>query len=255
MIESLSNLAVAPVVQDHGSGVLFSTGHSAIGASSPTTGAMPVLYVGTNGKTLGQYWSGAVDTDRDLRHRQRGTWHEVDLIGAATSETMYLDGVEVGSVAIDPANLDPMDFAGAGLRQRRRLGQPAGHGSTTSTVSQRPTDLHSRADRGQVTAMYSTNNAALTLAPYSPGPHTLYVDAVDAAGDVSSTYSYPFLAADHASITCTSLAACFDNTGISTDADTGEANLDQAGNSLSATALSAAGWSSGGTRSRSTAPP
>jgi Concanavalin A-like lectin/glucanases superfamily len=96
------------------------------------------------------------------------------------------------------------------------------------------------------TATASANAASVTVTPDAPGPHTLYVDGVDAAGDVSSTASYGFIAAEHAGTTCTTLAACFNNTSISPNATPTEGNADGNGNSFSATDLTNAGWTSGG---------
>jgi len=96
------------------------------------------------------------------------------------------------------------------------------------------------------TVTASGNKATVTVAPPSPGPHTLYVYAVDGAGDVSGTFAYPFLAAGHPNTTCASLAACFDNVGISSDSNMGAADLDGNGHSYSATDWANAGWTSGG---------
>lgn len=70
--------------------------------------------------------------------------------------------------------------------------------------------------------------------------------AVDAAGDDSGTTGYPFLAAGDPNTTCTSLSACFNNTGISADATPSQADLDGSGDSYSATDLATAGWASAG---------
>ncbi|WP_256069610.1 MULTISPECIES: LamG-like jellyroll fold domain-containing protein [unclassified Streptomyces] len=92
----------------------------------------------------------------------------------------------------------------------------------------------------------AANAAKISLKPYSAGPHTLYVYAVDAAGDVSGVGSYPFLATGDPNTPCASLSACFNNTGISADTATTQADIDGSGDSLSATDLANAGWASGG---------
>jgi hypothetical protein len=92
----------------------------------------------------------------------------------------------------------------------------------------------------------TTNSATVSVTPPSPGPHTLYVYSVDGAGDDSGEFAYPFIAAGHTATTCTSLSACFDNVGISSDSNMGQADLDGSGNSLSATDMAGAGWTSGG---------
>lgn len=92
----------------------------------------------------------------------------------------------------------------------------------------------------------SSNAAKITITPYSPGPHTLWVYAVDAAGDDSGTTGYPFLATGDPGTSCASLSACFDNSGISSDSSPGQADLDGSGNSFSAGDLNSAGWNSAG---------
>ncbi|MFC1432489.1 LamG-like jellyroll fold domain-containing protein [Streptacidiphilus sp. N1-3] len=90
-----------------------------------------------------------------------------------------------------------------------------------------------------------SNAATLTnITPPSPGPHTLYVYAVDAAGDVSGDFAYPFLAAGHAGTTCASLALCLNNTAISPDSNMALGAADSL-SSMSATDLTNAGWKSG----------
>ncbi|WNM29650.1 LamG-like jellyroll fold domain-containing protein [Streptomyces sp. Li-HN-5-11] len=96
------------------------------------------------------------------------------------------------------------------------------------------------------TVTASGNKATVKVTPPSPGPHTLYVYAVDGAGDDSGDFAYPFIAAGHAGTTCASLAACYNNVGISSDSNKSQADLDGTGHSFSATDLAGAGWSSGG---------
>jgi hypothetical protein len=92
----------------------------------------------------------------------------------------------------------------------------------------------------------ATNNAAsVTVSPVAVGPHTLWVAAIDAAGDASSTQGYRFMAAGHPRVSCASLAACFNNTAISPDTSMGLGAADGI-MSFSATDLTNAGWTSGG---------
>jgi len=91
----------------------------------------------------------------------------------------------------------------------------------------------------------TSNAASVTETPLSPGPHTLYVDAVDAAGDVSATATYQLIAAQHTTVTCASLSACYDNTAISANTAMTKGDAD-GGNSFSATDWTNAGWASNG---------
>jgi hypothetical protein len=92
-----------------------------------------------------------------------------------------------------------------------------------------------------------TNTFTGTVTPLSPGPHTLWVAARDSANDASQWVSYPFFAAPDPVTTCTSLSACDNNTAISSDSATSQANADGEGDSFSATDLASAGWAPGGT--------
>lgn len=246
LIEGQTAVSVHLRFKTTGSGILFSTGHSAIGSSSPSSAAMPVLYVGSNGKLYGQFWTGGVNPVVSSAAVNDGVWHQVDLVGATSTQTMFLDGSAVGSVSGTIANLDPLDFAGAGyVNTNGWAGLTAGSwGYFNGELSDLET--YARAlSATEVSAMFSTNNAALTLAPMSAGPHTLYVAAVDAAGDVSGFQAYPFLAAGHAATSCASLQLCMNNTAISPDSNAGLAAADGY-NSFSATDLGNAGWNSGG---------
>lgn len=94
--------------------VLLSTGTSAIGASSPSSAAEPVLYVGTDGKLYGQFWTGAVDPVVSAATVDDGTWHHVVITGDGDTQSLYLDGALVGSVGGSLTDSDPLDFVGAG---------------------------------------------------------------------------------------------------------------------------------------------
>ncbi|MEW2162208.1 hypothetical protein AB0912_04310 [Streptomyces sp. NPDC007084] len=93
----------------------------------------------------------------------------------------------------------------------------------------------------------ATNNAAtITVTPVAPGTHTLYVYAVDSAGNVSSQQQYEFTALGHAPKTYASLQAAFNNTAASDDGNHKTADADGVGASLSLQDLKAAGWQPGG---------
>ncbi|MFF3919951.1 LamG-like jellyroll fold domain-containing protein [Streptomyces sp. NPDC001852] len=95
------------------------------------------------------------------------------------------------------------------------------------------------------TVTATNNTATVTVTPPSPGPHTLWVYAVDAAGDFSGGYGYAFEATGHAGSSCTSLSTCMNNTAISPDSNMSEGAADGTA-SFSATDLTNAGWTSGG---------
>jgi hypothetical protein len=91
-----------------------------------------------------------------------------------------------------------------------------------------------------------SNAASVTVTPAAPGPHTLWVAAVDAAGDASATEGYDFEADGHGNVTCASLSLCFNNTAVSADSTPAQADADGSGSSFSATDLTNAGWATNG---------
>ncbi|MGW2643019.1 hypothetical protein [Streptomyces sp. NPDC001348] len=96
------------------------------------------------------------------------------------------------------------------------------------------------------TVTASKNAATITVTPPAPGTHTLYVYAVDSAGNVSSQQQYEFTALGHATKTYASLQAAFNNTATTADSNRTTADADGAGATLSLQDLKAAGWQPGG---------
>jgi len=94
--------------------VLLSTGTSEIGATSPSTAAVPVLYLGTDGKLYGQFSTGSVDPMVSSSAVDDGAWHHVVITGAGDTQSLYLDGKFVDSVGGSLSDTDPLDFVGAG---------------------------------------------------------------------------------------------------------------------------------------------
>ncbi|WP_392668704.1 hypothetical protein [Streptomyces sp. LN785] len=96
------------------------------------------------------------------------------------------------------------------------------------------------------TVTASSNAATITVTPAAPGTHTLYVYAVDSAGNVSSQQQYEFTALGHASKTYASLQAAYNNTATTDDSNHTTGDADGAGDTLSLQDLKAAGWQPGG---------
>ncbi|WP_432850720.1 LamG-like jellyroll fold domain-containing protein [Amycolatopsis sp. CA-161197] len=169
-----------------------------------------------------------------------GTW--THLVGTydATSGTMtlYVNGTAAGTAT----DTTPWNGTGPLVIGRGFYGGAANNytnGSVTD-VQIYPSVLSA----SEVKQVNASSTGAIT--PLAPGPHTLYSYAADPAGDVSGYQSYRFVAAGDPNTTCISLAACYNNTGISLDTNRGVGNLDGSGNSLSAGDLTTAGWNSGG---------
>jgi hypothetical protein len=94
--------------------VLLSTGTSDVGSSDPSTAAVPVLYIGTNGSLYGQLPTGDIDPMASTAAVDDGQWHHVVITGDTGSQSLYLDGQLVGSVGGTISDSDPLDYVGAG---------------------------------------------------------------------------------------------------------------------------------------------
>lgn len=101
------------------SGVLFSYSADAITNSSGNSAAhVPALYVGGNGELYGELWNGSVDPMHSSVNVDDGNWHYAVLTGSATSQALWLDGTQVGTLSgqISPDGLTN-DTVGAGFWQ------------------------------------------------------------------------------------------------------------------------------------------
>ncbi|WP_188317006.1 LamG-like jellyroll fold domain-containing protein [Solihabitans fulvus] len=87
-------------------GPLFGAQNAAYGANP--NGAVPLLYVGTDGKLRGQFWinqaPAPITTAAPVND---GSWHHVVLTSSLATQTLFLDGKPVGSKdgAIDNSTL------------------------------------------------------------------------------------------------------------------------------------------------------
>jgi hypothetical protein len=99
----------------------------------------------------------------------------------------------------------------------------------------------------EAASIYGT--ATIGIQPKTPGPHTLYAYAVDAAGDLSQQQVFTFQAHGDANVDCGTFTAClnsptFGNTAIS---GAGKAGNADGTNGILASDLTAAGWNPGQT--------
>ncbi|MDX3662795.1 polymorphic toxin-type HINT domain-containing protein [Streptomyces sp. ID05-26A] len=107
------NMAVELWFRTTASGPLFAHQRKPIGEDSD--GAVPALYVGTDGKLRGQFWHGSVAPITTAGPVNDGQWHHVVLSGEIGSQSLYLDGAKVGSLAGTIAPQDvPHTQLGAG---------------------------------------------------------------------------------------------------------------------------------------------
>jgi RHS repeat-associated protein len=96
------------------SGVLFSYETQPI--AKATGDHEPVLYIGTNGDLYGEFWNGKVDPIVTSSAVTDGKWHYVVISAESSTQSMYLDGKQVGSTlsgTVDNLNMG-VDTIGAG---------------------------------------------------------------------------------------------------------------------------------------------
>lgn len=145
-------------------GVLYSTGNDLPGASNPAGGAMPVLYVGTDGKLYGHFWNNKVDCIVTPNVVNDGQWHHVVLSGAGDQQALYLDGNLVGSQDGQIDNVDTYDLVGAGRSHTvawpARPANPWGH--FTGSIGE-VAIYHRPLDSASVATHYSAKVAALAV--------------------------------------------------------------------------------------------
>lgn len=79
--------------------------------------ATPMLYVGTDGKLRGQAWSGSAQTITSPGAVNDGLWHHAVLSveGDNKPQTLYLDGVAVGTIQSQGVVVDPYVTIGSGV--------------------------------------------------------------------------------------------------------------------------------------------
>ncbi|MEV7804344.1 DNRLRE domain-containing protein [Microbispora sp. NPDC088329] len=106
-----------------GSGTILGYQNSATDAPSVYT---PAIYVGTDGRLRGQFWTGTVAPITSATAVNDGNWHHVALSGARTTQTLYLDGQQVGTLAQQISHLGQWDT---------RIGYGFGSSSWPGTVS------------------------------------------------------------------------------------------------------------------------
>ena len=79
--------------------VLFGSSQAALASGSTTANYVPELYIGANGQLEGEFWTGTAKPITSRAAVDDGQWHYVVLAAGTTSQVMYLDGVEVGTLA------------------------------------------------------------------------------------------------------------------------------------------------------------
>lgn len=133
MVKSQTTLSVSLWFQTSSTsaGTLFSTGQSGPGTASPSGNAMPVLYVGSDGKLHGHFWTAAQDVPGMATSGtvNDGQWHHAVLTESASGQVLYLDGTQIGTLSGTPNNADAKDIIGAGVYNNK--GWPAAPSGNT----------------------------------------------------------------------------------------------------------------------------
>ena len=80
-------------------GVLFSYQAAALSAGSTTANYVPALYIGSDGTLHAEYWTGTTAPITTSAPVDDGNWHLATLSVAGTTQTLYLDGAQVGSLS------------------------------------------------------------------------------------------------------------------------------------------------------------
>jgi large repetitive protein len=80
-------------------GVLFSYQKDPETAVSTPGYYMPALYVGSDGKLYGEFWQSSYNPIHSANTVTDNQWHHVVLAGAGNTQSLYLDGVSLGSLA------------------------------------------------------------------------------------------------------------------------------------------------------------
>src|SRR5262249_12323028 len=87
---------------------------------------VPVLYVGTDGKLRGEFYMGSASPITSAAAVNDGAWHHVALVASANTQSLFLDGTLVGTLAGTINHLDMVNnYIGVG----QTGGWPAGNGS------------------------------------------------------------------------------------------------------------------------------
>jgi hypothetical protein len=165
------------------------------------------------------------------------TWTHLAGTYDATSHTMtlYVNGVAQGTAT------DTAPFASTGPLS---IGRSKYQGANADFFPGQISDVQAYQRVLTPAEIGSLDTATtITVTPQSPGPHSLYAYAQDAAGNISQTYDYTFMVLYDPSVTYGRLSDAFNNTAIGPD--TGTAASANGPDWLSATDLTNAGWKPG----------
>ncbi|MFI5936919.1 LamG-like jellyroll fold domain-containing protein [Actinoplanes sp. NPDC051494] len=87
-------------------GVLFSYNQESMTQATTKRNYTPALYIGSDGKLRGEFWTGQANPVVSDTVVTDGAWHHAVLSGAGTTQTLYLDGTARGTLAGTIARFD-----------------------------------------------------------------------------------------------------------------------------------------------------
>jgi large repetitive protein len=150
-------------------GTLLSTGNYEPG-TTPGPNAMPVLYVGSDGKLHGHFWDFTATGMSSTATVDNGAWHHVVLTGSGVGQTLYLDGAVVGTEPWQIYNSDPYEFVGAGVYNSDGWPDaPSGNVWNYFTGSIANVQLyHETLSAAQVSGLYSAGTGGSAIANQNP---------------------------------------------------------------------------------------
>jgi RHS repeat-associated protein len=98
-------------------GVLFSSSNQPLSVGFTLGNYTPSLYVGSDGKLVGEFWDGTATAPMESTGVvDNGAWHHVVLSSNGTGQSLYLDGVRIGSKTNDILIIaQTNDYIGAGF--------------------------------------------------------------------------------------------------------------------------------------------
>ena len=113
LVSSNTYLSIELWFKTTSSGVLFSYMNKQ--ATDVPSAYTPALYVGTDGKLRGDFWTGTASPITTANTVNDGNWHHAVLSGAGTTQSLYLDGALAGTLSGQINHLAELyTYAGAG---------------------------------------------------------------------------------------------------------------------------------------------
>ncbi|WP_242488785.1 hypothetical protein [Streptomyces sp. DSM 110735] len=214
-----------------GSATTTTSATVASGANAPKQLSAGFMSGLKSGDTVG--WNVTSSDGKDTSAASSSCHFTVDLTAPAPPTVTNTDGLYPEDTA---------GITGAGVSGKFKFSTDSATKFLYNLDASPPTSNTPSAE----TVTASGNAATITLTPTAPGTHTLYVYAIDSAGNVSAQEQYQFTALGHAGKTYAGLKDAFNNTAVTDDHAQDAADADGVGATVSLQDLKAAGWQPNG---------